>query len=106
VSFGQRLAVAVVGRVHGRLGAWEFEDQPAVAYVHVGIAEHIAKEGAIKLRLVAVEKKVSAENHDRSLAGGIRVCEEDGFGHDMAAPSGQNVSKNRAGMARKSAYSQ
>lgn len=50
-------------RMNGDLGGRQAEDQPAVADVHVRELQHVAQEGAIGLRLSAVDDRVGADDH-------------------------------------------
>lgn len=56
-----------VARMNRGLCTWKLEDQPAVSGVDVREAEHVAKERAIGLGIVTVEKNVGADEHGGSL---------------------------------------
>src|SRR6516164_1682093 len=48
----------------------QLEDQPAAANVYIRESQHIAKEGAVRLGIRAVEQEMSASNHRASLFEG------------------------------------
>jgi hypothetical protein len=58
------LWIASVGGVERSLGRWKFEYQPVVANVHKGKLLHVAEEGAIRFRVLAVEQNVRADQHN------------------------------------------
>ena len=77
----------------GQLGRRQTEDQPAMPDVDSGEVEHVAKECAVLVRLLAVEQKVGAGDHQRSLAE--IAIRQPGILVGMSMPKSPRLSKRR-----------
>ena len=51
-------------RMNGELAPGQAKNQPAAAGIHVGKLKPVAKEGAIRLRIVAVDDDVSTSDQE------------------------------------------
>ncbi len=60
------MAIVLFGRMKGRFGRRQREDQPAVAGIDGREPKHIAKEDAVCLCILAVDDDMCAGNHDGS----------------------------------------
>ena len=57
------LVVFALGGMAGQLGGWRREDQPAVASINRGKAQHVAKKSAIRLGVAGIDNCVHACDH-------------------------------------------
>jgi len=57
--------------MHGNLRGRQREYQPTFARLNRAESQHVAQEGAISFRILAVMKKVSAADHWKNLARGL-----------------------------------
>jgi hypothetical protein len=59
----QLVAGLFLGRVHGDLGRWQPEDQPAATRVDAREPERVPNEAAVRLRVAAVQQHVCTVDH-------------------------------------------
>lgn len=60
---GMLLGELALERMKSGLGGRHGEDQPALPNIARAEAENVAKEGAVRFRILAVEQEVRTENH-------------------------------------------
>jgi hypothetical protein len=66
--------LSAFGGMDGHFCRRQRKDQPSVAGIHGGESEDLAAEGAIGLRIFAVENHVSTKDHERFLSGSHNLC--------------------------------
>src|SRR5205823_881302 len=89
----QLVAARAVGRMHGDLGRWRGEDEPAVPGIHVAEAEEILQEAPVGLGIAAVDDGVESVDHGRTIGSAGRWADHEG------GMSGWTPSKARSSSA-------
>src|SRR5262249_7246503 len=57
------MAAVLFGRMHGNLGRWKREDQPAAAGVDMGKFDAVAQKGTLPLRSATIDDRVGTDDH-------------------------------------------